>query len=175
MSHNVRKRRGFSLLEITIASILAAVVVLMASGVSIDISRHMAANIAEAQVAAEARLAIESFRRDLGGSDLDGNLGDRSEGRLVARMIPSTNELRLCFDANQDASADWVAPDRVVTYTVDQGNLIRSDQLSGTSFTVARHIDSVEFIANSGQIDIIIDFEFGGFSESYAFATSDVL
>lgn len=154
---------------------MAATVVLMASGVAVDVSRHMAANIAETQVAAEARLAIESLRRDLSGACPDATLGDRSEWRLVGRMIPNVNELRLCFDANQDASADWVAPDRVVIFTLVGSNLVRSDQLTGNEYVVARHVDQVEFTAAAGQIDITIDFTFGGFSETYVFATSDIL
>ena len=175
MIRQAKRRRGFSLLEITIASIMTASIVLMASGVAVDVTRHMAANIAETQVAAEARLAIESLRRDLSGACPDETLGDRSEWRLVGRLIPNVNELRLCFDADQDATADWVAPDRVVIFTLDSGNLLRTDLLTKNEYVVARHVDDVEFVAASGQIEITIDFQFGGFSETYTFATSDVL
>ena len=63
---SIRKtnRRGFSLLEVTIGAMMAGAVAIMASGVAFDVTRHLADNIAETQVAAEARLAIESFRRD---------------------------------------------------------------------------------------------------------------
>jgi prepilin-type N-terminal cleavage/methylation domain-containing protein len=168
-------RSGFSLLEITIASIISALVVLMASGVAVDVSRHMAANILETQVAAEARLAIESFRRDLGGSSPDVQLGDRAEWRLVGRLIPHSRELRLCFDSDQDATADWVAPDRVITYSLDGDQLIRTDLSTGNVYTVARWIDDVEFATAANEIRIIIDFEAGDFTETYTFATSDIL
>lgn len=174
-TRQARTRRGFSLLEITIASIISAIVVLMASGVAVDISRHMAANIIETQVAAEARLAIESFRRDFTGSSLDMMQGDRAEWRLVGRMIPNANELRLCFDADQDATADWVAPDRVIIYSLDGDQLIRTDQVSGNTYTVARLVDDIEFTIGVGEINIAIDFQAGDFTESYVFATSDIL
>jgi type II secretory pathway component PulJ len=162
-------------LEITIASIISAIVVLMASGVAVDVSRHMAANILETQVAAEARLAIESFRRDFGGSSPDNQLGDRSEWRLVGRFIPNPGELRLCFDADQNATADWVAPDRVITYTVDGDQLVRTDQLTGNVYTVARWVDDAQFTVGANEIVITIDFEAGDFTETYTFATSDIL
>jgi len=169
-----KSRRGFSLIEISIASILSAILVLMASGVAVDVSRHMAANILETQVAAEARLAIESFRRDFSGSSLDVQTGDRAEGRLVGRMIPQPSELRLCFDADQNATADWFAPDRVIVYMVDDNQLIRTDQVSGNTYTVARWVDDIEFTVGVDEIIISIDFQAGDFAETYTFATSDI-
>ncbi|MGB7344014.1 MAG: prepilin-type N-terminal cleavage/methylation domain-containing protein [Pirellulaceae bacterium] len=170
-----KKRCGFSLLEITIASIISAILVLMASGVAVDVSRHMAANIVETQVAAEARLAIESFRRDFGGNSPDAQQGDRAEWRLVGRMIPNSRELRLCFDASQNATADWIAPDHVVIYTLSNGQLLRTDQVTGNTYTVARLVDDVDFTISAGEITIVIDFTAGDFSETYTFVTSDVL
>ena len=151
-------RRGFSLLEVTIGAMMAGVVAIMASGVAFDVTRHLADNIAETQVAAEARLAIESFRRDFGGSSPDLRTGERNEWRLVGRLVPSVDELRLCFDADQDASADWIAPDRVITYSLDGNRLIRSDAISGDVFTVARFVDDVQFVVVAGRIEISIDF-----------------
>ncbi|QDT13320.1 prepilin-type N-terminal cleavage/methylation domain-containing protein [Stieleria marina] len=168
-------RRGFSLLEITIASIISAILVLMASGVAVDISRHMAANIVETQVTAEARLAIESFRRDFAGASPDDLTGDRMEWRLVGRMIPNSQELRLCFDADQNATADWVAPDRVIIYSLWDGQLIRSDATTGNTYTVARWVNDIDFNVGVNEIIITIDFEAGNFTETYTFATSDIL
>jgi hypothetical protein len=163
-----------SLLEITIGSMMAATLAVMASGVAFDLSRHFAANIAETQVAAEARLAIESLRRDFGGSLPEVRSGERSQWRLVGRMIPNLDELRLCFDSSQDASADWIAPDRVITYTLQGDRLIRSDAVSGNTFTVARYVDDVQFVVAGGEITITIAFDLAGFSETYSFVTADL-
>lgn len=175
-SQPIRKanRRGFSLLEVTIGAMMAGAVAIMASGVAFDVTRHLADNIAETQVAAEARLAIESFRRDFGGSSPDLRTGERNQWRLVGRLVPSVDELRLCFDADQDASADWIAPDRVITYSLDGNRLVRSDAISGDVFTVARFVDDVQFVVAGGRIDISIDFTFGDFAETYSFATADL-
>jgi hypothetical protein len=169
------KRSGISLLEVTIGTMLATMISIMATSVAVDVTRHMAANIAETQIASEARMAIESLRRDFSGSSLDDMTGDPDTWRLVGRMIPSVGELRLCFDANRDASADWIAPDRVIIYTQIGDRLVRSDQISGSSFTVARHVDDVRFVAAAGQITVLIDFTFAGTTETYTMVTSDVL
>lgn len=172
----VRKanRCGFSLLEVTIGAVLAGAVAIMAAGVTFDVTRHLANNIVETQVAAEARLAIESFRRDFGGSSPDLRTGERNEWRLVGRLVPSIDELRLCFDADQDASADWIAPDRVITYSLDGNRLVRSDSISGDLFTVARYVDDVQFVIAAGRIEISIDFSIGNFTETYSFVTADL-
>ena len=168
------QRRAFSLLEVTIGSMLAAMVAVMASGIAFDVSRHLADNIAESQVSAEARLAIESLRRDLGGCCPDATLGDRSRWRLVGRMIPSTREIRLCYDADRDASADWVAPDRVIIYSLDGNRLVRSDAVSGNVYTVARFVDDIAITAAANEITIAIDFRLGEFVETYTVQTRDV-
>ena len=170
-----RKRRGISLLEVTIGTMMASMIAVMATGVAVDVTRHMADNIAETQIASEARMAIESLRRDFSGSSLDETSGDPDTWRLVGRMIPSVNELRLCFDSDRDASADWIAPDRVVIYTQIGNRLVRSDLISGSSYTVARHVDDVQFIAASGEITVLIDFAFGNATETYTMVTSDIL
>tara|TARA_R110002049_G_scaffold4601_5_gene32092 strand:- start:134565 stop:135152 length:588 start_codon:yes stop_codon:yes gene_type:complete len=167
-------RRGFSLLEVTIGSLLAAMLAVMASGVAFDISRHFAANIAETQVSSEARLAVESLRRDFGGCCPDAILGDRSQWRLVGRMIPTTREIRLCYDADRDATADWIAPDRVITYSLAGDRLVRSDAISGVDFTVARYVDDIDIVADAGEITFAIDFQIGNFAQSYTFVTRDV-
>lgn len=174
MRRHKSARRGVSLLEVTIGSMMAASVAIMASGVAFDISRHLANNIAETQVASEARLAIESLRRDFGGTLPEVRAGERSQWRLVGRLIPSIDELRLCFDSDHDASADWIAPDRVITYSLQGDRLIRSDAESGTVYTVARYVDEVEFVVAAGEITITIDFELAGFTETYSFVTADV-
>ena len=89
-------------------------------------------------------------------------------------MIPSSDELRLCYDADQDATADWIPPDRVIIYSLDSGRLVRSDAVSGTDYTVARFVDDVEFTVSGGDLEISIDFSFGDFDETYSFTTADL-
>ena len=169
-----RNRRGFSLLEVTIGAFMTSLLAVMAAGVAVDISRHTAANIRETQIAGEARLAIENFRRDFSGSCPDVFTGDQAQWRLVGRMIPNKQELRLCFDADRDVSADWIPPDRVITYTLQGTNLVRTDQLSGNTFTVARHVEDIKFKHGGNKIKVEIDFELADAFRSYTFVTADV-
>ena len=154
---------------------LAAMVAVMASGVAFDVSRHFADNIAESQISTEARLAIESLRRDFGGCCPDTNLGDRSQWRLVGRMIPSTREIRLCYDADRDATADWVAPDRVVTYSLNPVTGWFDLTPSGDpSLRLPRFVDDIAITAAANEITIDIDFRLGDFAETYTIQTRDV-
>lgn len=168
-------RRGISLLEVTIGTMMASMLAIMAVGVAVDVTGHMADNIAETKIAGEARMAVEALRRDFSGSSLDETTGTPHRWRLVGRMIPSVDELRLCFDSSTDATADWIAPDRVVTYSQVADQLVRTDQVSGSTFTVARYVDDVQFTASGGEITVLIDFAFGGLTDTYTFVTSDVL
>ena len=174
MKHHSKHRRGMSLMEVTIASLLAGLLAAMSAGIAVDITRNVADNIQHAQIAQEARLALESFRRDFAGSSHDIKTGDRVTWRLVGRLIPSASELRLCYDADRDASADWVLPDHVVIYRIDNGQLVRDNLTDSTTYLVARHVDDVTFEADGNEITIEIDFAYGGAAESYSFATSDI-
>lgn len=170
-SHGCPRRNGFSLLEITIGTILAAMITLMAAGVTVDLTRNMADNIGRTRIATEARVAIESFRRDFGGNDPDSPAGDRHQWRLVGMMVPTADELRLCFDAGVDASADWVSPDRVVIYYVSDGQLIRSDVENGRTNVVAHLVDSINFEVIGNELQITLSFRLGGAEETYVFNT----
>ena len=86
-------------------------------------------------------------------------------------MIPNENELRLCFDNDVDGSPDWVSPDRVVIYAVDNGQLIRSDIENNRSNVIAVLVDSIQFERVGSELQIAIDFEVGNVSDSYLFNT----
>jgi len=163
-----------SLLEVTIGSVMAAVIAMMAASVTMDLSRHLADNIARTRVATEARMAIESFRRDFGGNDPEGGTGDRNRWRLVGSMVPSAGELRLCFDADVDGSADWVAPDRVIIYYESNGQLIRSDVQNGRTNVVAHLVDGINFEVIGNELRITLDLNLGKVSETYVFNTPKI-
>ena len=167
----IQRRSGLSLLEVTLGAAIAATVTMMAAGVTIDLTHHMADNVARTRVAGEARLAIESFRRDFAGNDPDDSSGDRNRWRLVGAMVPTADELRLCFDANEDASADWVSPDRVITYYELDGQLIRYDIENDRSNVISHLVDSINFEVIGNELRITTEFELGDVSETYVFNT----
>ncbi|MCA9138712.1 MAG: hypothetical protein KDB00_18200 [Planctomycetales bacterium] len=167
-------RNGLSLLEVTIGSLMAATITMLAASVTVDLSRNMADGIARTRVASEARLVIESFRRDFAGNDPDDVSGDRNRHRLVGKMIPTAEELRLCFDNDDDLSADWTSPDRVIIYYVDDGQLIRSDVENGRSNIIAHLVDSINFEVIGNELRITTQFELGDVSETYVFNTPNL-
>ena len=167
-------RKGMSLLEVTIGSIMVATITVVAAGVAVDMTRSMAGNICETRIATEARLAIESFRRDLSGNDPDSREGERDQWRLVGRMIPTHDELRLCFDSGTNRSADWTSPDRVVIYSLDEGQLLRTDVENSRSNVIAHHVDEVNFEVIGSEIRIELTFELCDVVETYVFNTPDV-
>lgn len=166
-----RRRSGLSLLEVTIATIMAATVTMVAAGVAFDLTHHMADNIARTRVASEARLAIECFRRDFGGNDPDARIGDRNRWRLVGMMVPTADELRLCYDDDDDASADWISPDRVIIYYELDGQLVRADIESNRVNVIAHLVESVNFEVIGSELRISIAFQLGQVSETYVFNT----
>ena len=164
-----RHRKGLSLLEVTIGTIMAATVATMAAGVSVNLTRNMADNLARTRITTEARLAIESFRRDLGGNDPDGQTGDRNRWRIVGVIIPTADEMRLCFDADVNGTADWVSPDRVIIYFESDGQLIRSDLENGRTNVVAQLVDNANFEFIGNELRITLDFQLGSATETYVF------
>ncbi|PAY15409.1 hypothetical protein CKO51_32010 [Rhodopirellula sp. SM50] len=169
-----RRRNGMSLLEVTIGSVMAAMIAMVAAGVTMDMTRNMADNIARTRIAGEARLAIETFRRDFGGNDPDSPTGDRNRWRLVDSMIPTADELRLCFDSDLDGSADWISPDRVILYFESDGQLIRSDLENGRTNVVAQLVDSVNFEVIGNELRITLAFRLGAITETYVFNTPNI-
>ena len=109
-----RRRRGFSLLEVTLAALMSSLVVIMASTVAVDIGRGFVSGIAEARMATEFRILSGTLQRDFAGSLPEARTGPGPHGpvkqwRLVGRQLVSDGELRLCFDADEDASGlSWV-------------------------------------------------------------------
>ena len=169
-----RRRAGLSLLEVTIGTAMAATVAMMAAAVTVDLTNHMSDNVARTRLAAEARMAIESFRRDFGGNDPDSTSGDRHHWRLIDSMVPSADELRLCFDEDDNATADWVSPDRVIIYYETDGHLIRSDIESNRTNVIAHLVESVNFEVIGNELRITIEFTLGDVSETYVFNTPNI-
>lgn len=166
-----RDRRAFSLLEITIGTIMAAGIAVMAASVTVDLTRNMADNVAETRIASESRLAIESLRRDFGGNDPDQPDGDRSQWRLVGVQVPTSDELHLCFDADVNQTADWASPDRVIVYDVQDNQLIRSDAENSRAIVISHLVESFECEIVGTEIRMTVTFQLGNIQESYVFNT----
>ncbi|OYP29395.1 hypothetical protein [Rhodopirellula sp. MGV] len=166
------RRRGTSLLEVTIATGLVAMLAVVSASISVDLSRGMSENIARTRLATEARLTVESLRRDLSGCDPDQPLGERSVGTLVG--IESTNRttLRLCFDGDQNNRADWMPPDRVIVYESEQELLIRSDPFGSHSNVLTHSVQAWQVDDQGDHVQLLLTLGLGRFTETYTFDTS---
>ena len=178
MMSSLKRRSGFTLVEVTIACALTAFLAVLLSTTWALLMRPTADLIAWGQLFQEMDIAVASLARDLGGSQLDFRdisnnwPGEKRQGRLLACSgtfsDANGNHLRLCFDGgeppdNPNNTADWETPDTVIDYYVDAGSkkLIRLNQNTGTLFTVAKNVDSMT-ITPSGATDLQIVLEFKG-------------
>lgn len=170
------RRGGFSLLEATIVSMFTAVLGILVSATWGAFLRPTADIANRCRIAQEATLALSALSKDLSGSFVDNPADGKSKFKLVGRMQPDDSQLRLCFDAGEtpNGTADWAAPDLVVTYYVDNHRLIRWDEDSGATFVAARDVDSLEVTdLGDGQVQIQLTFLFRQISQTYTLIASD--
>src|SRR5438067_1080268 len=111
-----RKRRAFTLVEMSVVSVLLVLLGLLLSQTWAGLGRPTVDLIARSRLAREARLATDALARDLGGclANPEARLGTSSQYRFVGRSQPN-NQLWLCFDGGStpNGTADWAAPDTV--------------------------------------------------------------
>ncbi len=122
------------------------------------------------RVSQEARMAVESLRRDLGGGNAPIGVGGRDVGRLVG-VREFDGELQLCFDgAPENGAAEWSSPDTLVTYTIDGGQLHRVDHEVKQSIVVAANVKSVIVKPDGIMLHLEMVFERRGISQTYSLA-----
>jgi prepilin-type N-terminal cleavage/methylation domain-containing protein len=169
-----RPQRGFSLSEVMIAALLSAFLLLMVSGMWSALGRSMAENVADGHVAADAALALETLRRDLSGNLPGANTGGKQQGRLVGRLVVGGNQLRLCFDgAPTNGEADWTAPDNVVVYELDNGQLVRTEQGTSGVFVAADGVEQFLVTDEGSGVRIELSLSRRGASRTYTFVSQD--
>jgi type II secretory pathway pseudopilin PulG len=148
MKRPMQRRRGFSLVEVTVACVLTAFLATMLSTTWRLVMPSTADLIVWGQVFQELDVAVTALSRDIGGSLPDnGHVGTKGQGMLLqCRKVTDVDgdHFQMCFDsASPNGNADWGSPDTVVDYHVDAADrkLIRS--CGTTAFTVARNVDSI--------------------------------
>jgi prepilin-type N-terminal cleavage/methylation domain-containing protein len=151
------RRRGFTLLEVTVVSGLMAFLAVLLSAAWAGIGKTTVDLVARSQLAQEIDVMTAAFSQDFGGNlpTPPGLLaGTRPTGKLLGwrRQTADPLILELCYDSDTspDGNADWGVPDTVVQYRWDQENhtLIRGKISGGGSsrdFTVARNVDALSF------------------------------
>lgn len=148
-----RKRRGFTLLELLIAAGLSVGMVLITAQFWRYYSRQLEDLKARAHVAQELRIALGAIRRDMGPA--------------VGATPVGADQVLLCIDGgpDPDGTAEWGAPDTLVTYSLVNGKLVRTDQASGVEIVLVDHVSgfTVEDITAS-LLQMTVAIEKGGIS-----------
>lgn len=171
-----RRRQGFTLLEMIIVSGLMGFLAVLISATWSAFIRPTADISQRCRIAQEANLAVVSLTRDLSGSLADNQTGTKATFQVVGRMQPDNSQLRLCFDggATPNGTADWSAPDTVITYYVDSNQLIRWDETAGTTFTVAKDVNSLSVEdLGGGDVQLKITFQFRRITQTYSLIVRD--
>ncbi len=164
-------RPGFTLAEVMVVSFLTTMLALILSEVWAGLGRPLVEATARAQIAQEVNLAAAALARDFGGTlpGADGQLGGLADGKLVGHIEPAGTALRLCFDGGiaPNGLADWGDPDTVITYEVQDGNLVRWNENSGTTFTVARYVQQMQVADDGSGVEIRLTFVYRNVDRTY--------
>lgn len=171
-----RRRRGFSLIEATIVSILMSFLAVLLSLVWSAFLRPTSDIAIRCRIAQEANLAVASLTRDLAGSYADNRTEMKEKYKLVGRMEPDGSQFRLCFDGGSTPNgiADWAAPDLMIRYYAEANQLLRWDEEMGTIFVAARDFDSLEAVdQGDGSVLLKLNFRYRNISQTYTLLARD--
>lgn len=185
-----KHRRGFTIVEVLVATALTVFLAYLLSTVWAELEKSTVDLIARGQLMQEMDMAVAALSRDLGGSvavpaSTAFSVGTLEQGRWIA-WDPShaPAELWLCFDGgtNPDGVANWSgSPDTVIRYYLDTDSnstittkvLVRQNVTDNTRFIVARNLSSMSIAADGQFIDITLTFvyqrhgSFGEFGAAY--------
>jgi hypothetical protein len=186
------RRRGFTLVEVTLVAALTVFLAVLLSSVWKNIGLFTTDAVGRGRLMQEMDLAAASFSRDLAGSapvlatSTFGN-GKPDSGRWVGWQHPGNTELWLCYDGGTcpNGTPDWTgANDTVIRYyladdpnpDVNQktGILIRENRSDNppTSFIVARNLDRTNGLivdADGEFVKITLQFKYQQHSGSNYF------
>jgi type II secretory pathway component PulJ len=149
----MRRRSGFSLVEVSVACVLTAFLAIMLSTTWRLLIPSTADLIVWGQLFQEMDIALATLGRDLGGSLPDNaQVGQKKVGRfLAARQNPSDgNVLELWFDGGQNTDTSptaWspLADDTVIQYYRDATSdaLVRKNTKTARQFIAAKNLSDM--------------------------------
>jgi hypothetical protein len=183
MSRNMPRRRGFTIIEVTLVAGLSVFLAVLLSSVWKNINLFTADAVGRGQLMQEMDMAAASLSRDLAGSlpilatasVAGGTLGDGKPdtGRWVAWQHPGDDELWLAYDSgscpNGVFDGIWTSTmDTVIRYHLDPDPdpnvttkvLVRENRTDATSFTVARGVNSMTVEEDAGFAKIALQFKY---------------
>jgi type II secretory pathway component PulJ len=152
-------RQGFSVLEVTVANLLLALLAIVASSSMIHLGRPMIDQSRRVELHEQAELARRFLSQDLGGQLARVITGPQNLGKEVGRQVLNESELRICFDGGSaDGIPQWSQPDSVLRYYHVGDALIRFDEQTQQKITVAKYVSDFIVTSNSSDTTIVITF-----------------
>jgi Tfp pilus assembly protein PilE len=156
-----RRRRGFTLTEMVIASFLAALLGILMGIACATFARPALAVEARARITQEGILAAQSIACDLGGflGDSAGRTGTLSQYQFVDWDLSQGNVMLLNFQGTSPGNII------VITYQLQGNLLVRTDTSTGVSTTIAKYVTAFAVEqdpnnANQALIQITIAFRY---------------
>jgi hypothetical protein len=149
-----------------VASVLAALLGLLLALSCASFGRSALEVESRARIAQEGALAAQSLACDFGGflADSPGRAGDLTQYTFTSWDLSQGNMLILYYYGT--APSDVI----VVTYQLSGDQLIRSNQSSGVTTTIARHVTGFSVGPNpddTTQAEIVFTVTFRYFSSTY--------
>jgi hypothetical protein len=131
-----RTRRGSTLLEMVVGSILATLLGMLLAGACATFGRPALEVEARARIEQEAILATQSIACDLGGflADSPGRTGTLGHYPFVDWDVSNDNVLLLNF---QDTTSQDLV---VITYQLEGNLLVRTNSSTGVATTIAKYV-----------------------------------
>jgi type II secretory pathway component PulJ len=165
-------RRGFSVLEVTVANCLMVVLAVAVSSSLIHLGRPTIDTLKRLGIQEQATLATTFLRQDLAGQLSEVESGDKEKGREVGRQVIDGSELRLCFDGgDNDGVAQWGSPDRVIRYYQQNGSLVRHDEAKDHFMIVAKYLSQFEVTQDNSLTTIELKFEYRDVEKEFTFVS----
>jgi type II secretory pathway pseudopilin PulG len=154
-----RRHKGFTVLEVTVASVLSVLLALLLSSAWMSVGKSIADLHARSQLAQEMDFAVAAISSDLGGwpANPQGQPVEAGSCTVDATnfvlTINLTNRDTITYQIDASNSDAWNHNDLIRTYHT-------AAQSQSQSFTVARNVDNFYPSINSDgtQLTLRIDF-----------------
>jgi hypothetical protein len=160
------RRRGFTLTELSVSSLLAILLMTLIAGAWATFGRPALEVEARTRITREAILATQSISCDLGGflADKPGQTGTLSQYSLIDWNLGDGSVLLLNFRGT--TSRDLI----VVSYQIQDHKLTRLNSSTGAAITVANHVTAFSVTTvpeNARQMRIQITISYRDFTGTY--------
>jgi Tfp pilus assembly protein PilE len=167
-AHDRGVRRGFSLVETMLASVLATLLGVLLAISCATFGRPALEVDARARITQEGILAAQSIACDLGGfvADHSGRTGTATQYVFFGWDLSQGNALVLNYYGATTSTTDQVH----ITYQLSRNQLVRYDSTSGVTTTIANYVTAFSVAANpdnTSQALIQITIAFRYFSATF--------